>query len=159
MPKRLIQVIYNPKIDKQELYLEAKEEIKKIYNELKKHNFSENYNESYIDNENTRSILNIKMKIDNKESYFRILFLLSIYCNYFHRIKNNIDIKKLSNLQNECFKKHNFVILDIDESHKVILRDISTYFNTDATNLEEITGKILYDLNQIDIQLIKAPNL
>ena len=52
-----------------------------------------------------------------------------------------------------------FVILDIDESHKVILRDISTYFNTDATNLEEITGKILYDLNQIDIQLIKAPNL
>ena len=29
MPKRKIQVIYNPNLDKQELYLEAKEEIKK----------------------------------------------------------------------------------------------------------------------------------
>ena len=157
MSKRKIQVIYNPKLDKQELYLEAKEEIKKIYNELKKNDFPEDYDKSNIDDENARSILNINMKIDNKDSYFRVLFLLSLYCSYFHKIKHKIDVKKLTNLQNECFKKHNFVILDTNDSHKLILRDISIYFNTDASNLEAITGKILHDLNQIDIQLVKGP--
>lgn len=157
MPKRKIEVIYNPNLDKQELFLEAKEEIKKIYNELKKHDFPKDYYKSNIDDKNSRSILNINMKIDNKDSYFRVLFLLSLYCTYFHKIKHKIDITKLTNLQNECFKKHNFVILDTNDSHKLILRDISIYFNTDASNLEEITGKILHDLNQIDIKLVKAP--
>lgn len=146
MPKRKIQVIYNPELDKQELYFEAKQEIKKIYEELKQFDFTKNENDE---------ILKIFIELDKKDSYFRLLFLLSVYCTYFHKIKHKIDIKKLSNLNEECFKKHNFVILDINDSHKILLENLAIFFNTDATNLEPITGKILYDLNQIDVQLIK----
>ena len=145
MKKRKVQIIYNPELDKQELYSQAKEEIKEIYNKLK--------SETSINNE---KLLKIFIELDKKDSYFRVLFLLSLYCTYFHKIKNKIDIKQLSNLNQECFKKHNFVILDINDSHKIIIEDLATFFNTDATNLEPITGKILYDLNKIDIQLIKG---
>lgn len=147
MSKRKIQVIYNPELNKQELYFEAKQEIKKIYEELKESYFTKN-----------DEMLKIFIKLDKKDHYFRLLFLLSMYCTYFHKIKHKVDIKKLNgltDLNEECFKKHNFVILDINDSHKILLQDLATFFNTDATNLEPITGKILYDLNQIDIQLIK----
>ena len=149
MSKRKIHVIYNPELNKQELYFEAKKEIKKIYEELKECNFNKNENDK---------MLKIFIELDKKDHYFRLLFLLSMYCTYFHKIKDKVDIKRLKNLTNlnqECFKKHNFVILDINDSHKILLQDIATFFNTDATNLEPITGKILYDLNQIDVQLIK----
>lgn len=146
MSKRKIQVIYNPKLNKKELFFEAKEEIKEIYDSLKKNHLDKKEN----------NILDIYLKLDTtKDSYFRILFFLSLYCTYFHKIKNKIDIKKLSSLQYECFKKHNFIILDIDDTHKEILQNISTYFNTDANNLEEITGKILLDLYNIDVQYKK----
>ena len=146
MPKRKIQVIYNPELDKNELYNEAKEEIKEIYKSLKK---------SHLDKKE-EEILNIYYKLDNnKNNYFRLLFFLSLYCTYFHKIKHKINIKKLSDIQNECYKKHNFFILDIDDSHNEILERISTFFNTDSNNLEPITGKILYDLHNIDVQYKK----
>ena len=152
MSKRKIHVIYNPELNKQELYFEAKQEIKKIYEELKESYFTKNENDE---------MLKIFIELDKKDSYFRLLFLLSMYCTYFHKIKHKINVKKLNSLNNltdlnqECFKKHNFVILDINDSHKILLQDLATFFNTDATNLEPITGKILYDLNQIDVQLIR----
>lgn len=146
MPKRKIEVIYNNELDKKELYHEAKEEIHKIYESIKNSNVDEKQ----------EKILNIYLHLDkNKNYYFRLLFFLSLYCSYFHKIKHKIDIKKLTPLQNECYKKHNFFILDINDSHKYILQDLVTYFNTDAMNLEPITGKILYDLNNIDVQLKK----
>ena len=146
MPKRKIEVIYNPELNKQELYTQAKEEIKEIYKSLKK---------SHLD-EKEEEILKIYSKLDNKkDNYFRLLFFLSLYCTYFHKIKHKIDVKKLSEVQHECYKKHNFFILDIDDTHKEIFDAIVTYFNTDATNLEPITGKILYDLYNIDVQYKK----
>ena len=39
MSKRKIHVIYNSELDKQELYSEAKQEIKNIYNEIKQSDF------------------------------------------------------------------------------------------------------------------------
>ena len=145
MPKRKIEVIYNPKFDKKELYSLAKDEIRSIYNSLVSNTL----------NKKQEDILKIFLKIDNKDSYFRILFLLSLYCNYFHKIKNKINVDKLTNLKDECYKKHNFVILDLSDIHKDILEDISIYFNTDSNNIENISGKILYDINSIDIQLKK----
>lgn len=146
MSKRKIEVIYNPELSKQELYTQAKEEIREIYKFLKKSHF----------NKKNQEILKIYKKLDNdKDSYFRLLFFLSIFCSYFHKIKHKIDIKKLSDVQHECYKKHNFFILDIDDTHKEILEGILTYFNTDSNNLEPITGKILYDLYNIDISYKK----
>ena len=142
MLKRKIEIIYNPELSKKKLYNEAREEIKEIYKSLKK---------SHLDNKEEQ-ILNIYLKLDNnKDNYFRLLFFLSMYCTYFHKIKRKIDIKKLGDVQDECYKKHNFFILDIDDSHNKILEQIVTYFNTDANNLEPITGKILYDLTMIDV--------
>ena len=146
MQKRKINIIYNSYSDKKELYSMAKKEILEIYNSLKK---------NHLDNKEEK-ILNIFLNLDlNKDNYFRILFFISLYCSYFHKIKHNIDIKKLSDLQNECYKKHNFYIVDIDDSHIDILKNLSIYFNTDANNLEPITGKILADLNNIDVQFKK----
>lgn len=149
MPKRKIKVIYNPELDKKELYNQAREEIEEIYKSLKK---------SHLD-EKQEEILNIYSKLDNnKDNYFRLLFFLSIYCTYFHKIKHKIDVKKLSDLQHECYKKHNFFILNIDDTHKKILEEIITYFNTDAINLNPITGKILHDLYNIKVELLKTKN-
>ena len=146
MSKRTIKVMYNPELDKKELYFQAKEEIIEIFKSLKK---------SHLDKKE-EEILNIYSKLDNdKDNYFRFLFFLSLFCSYFHKIKHKIDIKKLSNVQNECYKKYNFFILDIDNTHGEILEGIVTYFNTDATNLEPITGKILNDLYNIKVELSK----
>ena len=146
MAKRKIEIIYDPELNKKELFFEAKQEIKDIYNSLKKNT---------LDNKQ-EEILNIYTKLDkNKDNYFRFLFFLSLYSSYFHKIKHEIDIKKLTSLQHECYKKHNFIILDIDDSHKDILQNISTFFNTDSINLEPITGKILFDLYNIDVQYTK----
>ena len=150
MSKRTIKVMYNPELDKKELYFLAKEEIKEIYKSLKK---------SHLDKKE-KEILNIYSKLDNdKDNYFRFLFFLSLFCSYFHKIKHKIDIQKLSNVQNECYKKNNFFILDIDDTHQEILEGIVTYFNTDATNLEPVTGKILHDLYNIKVELSKTKNL
>ena len=146
MPKRKIEVMYNKEINKKELYFQAKEEIKEIYKSLKK---------SHLDKKE-EEILNIYSKLDNdKDNYFRLLLFLSLYCTYFHEIKYKINVKKLSAVQHECYKKHNFFIIDIDDIHKEILEGIVTYFNTDSNNLEPITGKILYDLYNINVQYKK----
>jgi len=128
------------------LYNDAREEIKEIYKSLKK---------SHLDKKE-EEILNIYSKLDNdKDNYFRLLFFLSLFCSYFHKIKHKIDVKKLTDVQHECYKKHNFFIIDIDDTNKEILEGIVTYFNTDSNNLEPITCKILYDLYSIDVQYKK----
>ena len=155
MSKRKIHVIYNSELDKQELYSEAKQEIKNIYNEIKQSDF---YKIEESD-ENKLKLLKIFKKFDNEDNYFRILFLLSVYCTYLHKVKHKmkhkLDIRKLSNLNKECFKKHNFVILDTDNSYKLIFRDLITFFNTDSNNIEEITGDMLQHFNNIEVELIK----
>ena len=132
---------------KPELYHKSKNMVKKLYEE-----FKINYND-----DRNKKFLSILLYLDNsKNEYFRKLFLLSLYCNYLHKNKYKIknEMKDLT-LVSECYKKYNFVILDTNEKHVKIIEDIATYFNTDATNLEPITGKILYDLNKINFILKK----
>jgi hypothetical protein len=148
MSKRKIQVIYDSKLNKKELFESAKEEIIEIFNKLKSNKSKSDKNEQ---------LLNELLKLDNeKDNYFRMLFILSLYCSYFHKnklLKNNKS--DLSFPIDECYKKHNFVILDIDDNHHEILNDLAIYFNTDATNLEPITGKILYDLHNLKVKYSK----
>jgi hypothetical protein len=80
------------------------------------------------------------------------MILLSLFCSYYFYIKNNIDPSNLISIK-ECYKSQNFVILDMDNSKEQIVRDLIVYFNTDATNIMAITGKLLYDLEQIELQL------
>lgn len=147
MDKKLV-VLYNSNYNKSEIYNKVKYEVKKLYKLL--------YNAN--NDKNNKKILEIYEILDKKkDNYFRILFFLSLYCSYFHKIKHKINIHKLTKLNNECYKKNNFVLLDIDNMHKEILQDISTVFNTDAVNILPITGKILYDLYNIDVELKKMP--
>ena len=138
-------------VTNQQLYYEVKNEIIEIYKQLSHAN----------NNKNQDLFLKILLeKLDrsstNKENYIRILFLLSIYCTYFHNLKNKIQIRNLDNtLNDQCFKKNNFVILDLDDNHKILLEDLISYFNTDANNLEYITGrmiKMMNDLDKIDVR-------
>ena len=131
------------KIDKKKLIIRQKKEIQQIYKSLKQSHIHKKEEEIY----------KIYNKLDNdKDKHFRLLLFLSMYCTHFHKIKHKINIKNLSSLKHECYKKNNFIILDIDDTHKEIINSIVTYFNTDSTNIEPITGKILYDLYNIDVQ-------
>ncbi len=131
-------------LNKKTLFNNAKKEIKRIYNKLKTKSLD---------------VLNLYLFLDTKKNkYFRILLLLSLYCTYYHDIKNKINIKKLPktlipNLINECYKKNNFVILKLSKSHVKIMEDLAIYFNTDANNIEPLSGIILNDLNKINIIL------
>ena len=137
-----IKIVYDSNINKKELYFNAKKKIKNIHNSLKKNH-----------HKNPDKILKKYLDLDKStDNYFRILFFLSLYCSYIHKIKHKINTSKLSKLTKECYKKYNFVILDLDNSHTEILQDISTFFNTDSQNIEPITGKILYDLYNINVQ-------
>ena len=153
MSKRKIEVIYDSKLNKKELFENAKEEIIEIFNKLKSNKSKSNKSKS----DKNEQLLNELLKLDNeKDNYFRMLFILSLYCSYFHKnklLKNNKN--DLSFPIDECYKKHNFVILDIDDNHHEILNDLAIYFNTDATNLEPITGKILYDLHNLKVKYSK----
>lgn len=141
-------------VTNQQLYHEVKNEIKEIYQELSDAN----------KNNNQDLFLKILLeKLDrsstSKENYIRILFLLSIYCSYFHKLRNKVQIRNFDNtLNDECFKKNNFVILDMNYNHKILLEDLIAYFNTDANNLENITGrmmKIMNDLDKIEVEIKK----
>ena len=147
MPKQKkprLDIKYNPYNTKQNIIKSAKNEIKEIYNELR-----------------LKKVLNINLldtflKLDNeKDGEFRLLFLYSLFCSYYHAHKGEIDHKKIFFPLNQCYKKDGFIILDSDNLHLKILEDISTFFNTDAYNLMPITGKILADLNNIEIKFNK----
>ena len=50
MLKRQIQVIYNPELNKKELYFQAKEEIKEIYKSLKNSHLNKKEKEIRVSN-------------------------------------------------------------------------------------------------------------
>ena len=153
-----VKILYSKQMSKDKLFKNAKNEVKYLYLQIKHDENTNGDTSSATIEQKQDKLLNILLKLDNgKDKYFRILFLLSLYCTYFHQLKHKINIKKLNlELVSECYKKHNFVILDTSGIHKKIIEDISTYFNTDATNLEPITGKILYDLYKINFVLKKG---
>jgi hypothetical protein len=147
MAKRNINVIYDKNLDKKELFENAKSQVLNLYQEL-----IENYNNSDINKINT--ILN---KIDkNTNYYFKVLFLLSLYCSYYHKIKNKLNSQTINSLhlKDECFKRYNFVILDLDDNHVNILKALTMFLNTDAEKLEtRYSGKLLEDLNKIQVYI------
>ena len=147
MAKRNINVIYNKKLDNKELFEMSKYEVLNLYQQLK-----ENY-----DDDNIHKINYILTNIDtNHNYYFKVLFLLSLYCSYFHEIKNNLNIQIINslNLKDECYKKNNFVILDLDQNHVNILKTLTMFLNTDAVKLErKYSGKLLEDLNKIQVYI------
>lgn len=147
MDKRKIDVIYNKKLDNKELFEMSKNEVLNLYQQLK-----ENY-----DDDNIYKINYILTNIDtNHNYYFKVLFLLSLYCSYFHKIKNNLNIQTINSLhlKDECYKKNNFVILDLDQNHVNILKTLTMFLNTDAVKLEKkYSGKLLDDINKIQINL------
>ena len=140
MPLKIIQKKKKKKSDS------VKKEIKEMY-----------YNLLYNTNYKFQTRLNYLMRQldNNKSNYFRTLFLLSLFCSYYFYIKNNIKDINTFNLTaiKECYKSNNFYILDMDNSKEKIVRDLIHYFNTDATNIMPITGKLLYDLHQIELQI------
>ena len=140
--KPQITVLYNLDLTKKQLINEAKTEVRDILNDLKKN----------MSNEKQEKFTEILDKLDKKSEYFRLLFIYSLYCSFYHKFKNKIDVQKLNFPLEECYKKYNFVILDLNESHHQILRDLTIFFNTDATHIEPITTKILSDLDTLDIQ-------
>ena len=140
--KKKLTIFY--KSSKQKLIEESKQEVLKIFEELKQ-------------NTKERQIFdNLLLKLDQKDKDFRLLFIFSLYCSYYHAIKNKINTKNLNFPIEECYKKNNFIILKLDQSHHEILEHLTTYFNTDANNIEPITGKILMDLNALNIDFVEV---
>ena len=140
--KKQLTVLYNPKLTKQQLFNEAKFEVKEIFKDLKENMHDKNLNK----------LTEILDKLDKKSEYFRLLFIYSLYCSFYYKFKDKIDVQKLNFLLEECYKKYNFVILDLNEIHHQILRDLTIFFNTDATNIEPITNEILMDLDNLKIE-------
>jgi hypothetical protein len=127
-------------------YTKGKNEVKKLYNDLI-------YNTNYRFQTRLDYLMKrLDMNRNRKDIYLRILFLLSLFCSYYFYIKNNIDPSNLISIK-ECYKSENFVILDMDNSKEKIVRDLIIYFNTDATNITAISGKLLHDLDHIKLQL------
>ncbi len=81
MTKRKLHLVYDKQLSKQELYESAKDEVKDIYNSIKENKLSKQDDK----------LLKLLIKLDNKNSYFRTLFLLSLYCNYYYNKKNYIN--------------------------------------------------------------------
>lgn len=91
-------------------------------------------------------------QLDNK---LKVLFLISLFCNVFYHIygtKKGQLGKELTFKPN--IRCNNFTIFTYDnEKTDTLLKDLVTFFNTDATNLLPITGLILQDLNKMKVYM------
>jgi hypothetical protein len=94
----------------------------------------------------------VDSKIDNK---LKILFLISLFCNVFYHIygtrKEQLGKKLEFNPIIRC-KQYTIFTYDNDKTD-ILLKDLVTFFNTDATNLLPITGLILQDLNNMEVYM------
>ena len=150
--KKTLNIIYNPiYYNKNTLKIEVKNEIKNIFKNLKE-----------AHNKDSDKFLDLLLELDNNNNYnnnFRLLFFYSLFCTYYHAHK--YKFKNITFPIKHCYTKDGFVILEKDKlvildqngSYKQLLEDISIYFNTDANNIEPITGKILQDLQNINVDV------
>lgn len=94
----------------------------------------------------------VDSKIDNK---LKTLFLISLFCNVFYHIygdrKGQLG-KKLEFTPSIRCKNYTIFTYDNDKTD-ILLKDLVTFFNTDATNLLPITGLILQDLNNMEVYM------
>lgn len=94
----------------------------------------------------------VDSKIDNK---LKTLFLISLFCNVFYHIygtrkgqlRKKLEFKPII----RC-KQYTIFTYDNDKTD-ILLKNLVTFFNTDATNLLPITGLILQDLNNIEVYM------
>ena len=95
---------------------------------------------------------NIDININNK---IKTLFLISLFCNVFYHIygKNRGQLKKKLNFSPKIrCNNYNIFAYDNNKTDK-LLKDLVTFFNTDANNLLPITGLILQDLNNMKVYM------
>lgn len=94
----------------------------------------------------------VDINLDNK---FKVLFLISLFCNVFYHIYGDRKDQLGKPLDFEpkirC-KKFTIFTYDNDKTDQ-LLKNLITFFNTDATNILPITGLILQDLNLMDIYM------
>ena len=94
----------------------------------------------------------VDSNIDNK---LKTLFLISLFCNVFYHIygtrTGQLGTKLKFNPMIKC-KKYTIFTYDNDKTD-ILLKDLTTFFNTDATNLLPITGLILQDLNNMEVYI------
>lgn len=94
----------------------------------------------------------VDSKIDNK---LKTLFLISLFCNVFYHIygtrKGQLG-KKLEFTPVIRCKEYTIFTYDNDKTD-ILLKNLATFFNTDATNILPITGLILQDLNNMEVYM------
>jgi len=91
-------------------------------------------------------------KIDNK---LKTLFLISLFCNVFYHIYGTRKGQLKKKLEfTPVIRCKNYTIFTYDDDKTdILLKDLTTFFNTDATNLLPITGLILQDLNNMKVYM------
>jgi len=91
-------------------------------------------------------------KIDNK---LKTLFLISLFCNVFYHIYGTRKGQLKKKLEfTPVIRCKNYTIFTYDDDKTdILLKDLTTFFNTDATNLLPITGLILQDLNNMEVYM------
>lgn len=94
----------------------------------------------------------VDSQVDNK---LKTLFLISLFCNVFYHIygtrKGQLG-KKLNFTPIIRCKNYTIFTYDNDKTN-ALLENLTTFFNTDATNLLPITGLILQDLNNMKVYM------
>ena len=96
--------------------------------------------------------IEVDSKFDNK---LKTLFLISLFCNVFYHIYGTRPGQLGKKLEfNPKIKCQNYTVFTYNnDKTDALLKDLTTFFNTDATNLLPITGLILQDLNNMKVYM------
>jgi hypothetical protein len=122
--------------------------LRKLYNE-----FLDSIDlEDPTENKFYKLVQHVDINIDNK---FKVLFLISLFCNVFYHIYGDRKDQLGKTLDFEPkIRCKNFTIFTYDnDKTDQLLKNLVTFFNTDATNILPITGLILQDLNIMDVYM------
>lgn len=94
----------------------------------------------------------VDLKVNDK---LKTLFLISLFCNVFYHIygKRSGQLGQILNFKQVIKCKDYTVFAYNDEKTDILLTNLSTFFNTDASNLIPITGLILQDLNNMRVYM------
>lgn len=124
-----------------------KKELIQIYKDLIKELKTKDNNDKFI-----RLILNLDLNNNDKTIE---LFLISLYCNVFYHYygqkKGQLGEKIEFTPFNNCKK---YVVFTFYNKYtEKLLEKLVYYFNTDANNIQSVTGKIMQDLRKMDIRI------
>lgn len=124
-----------------------KKELIQIYTELIEELKRNDNNDKFI-----QLIVNLDRFNNNKTIE---LFLISLYCNvfyhYYGRKKGQLREKIKFTPFNNCKK---YVVFTFYNKYtEKLLEKLVYYFNTDATNIQSVTGEIMQDLRKMDIRI------